>query len=207
MRIASFAGDYSIPLRCAYARVMDTALALVRHGQTDWNLAGRLQGRTDIELNDTGRHQARSLGRFLKGRGWDLLLASPLARAQETAALIAEQLGAETGPAVHPLIERSFGPLEGRIMAEVSDLEAAEVQHELETHRQILDRALPALLQLVQEHEGRRIMIVSHGATMRVIRDALAGGKQAQGVDNGEVIDIDLERLKEIAAELDPVRL
>lgn len=186
---------------------MDTALALVRHGQTDWNLAGRLQGRTDIELNETGRHQARSLGRFLKGKGWDLLLASPLARAQQTAALIAEQLGAETGPAVHTLTERSFGPLEGRIMAEVSDLEAAEVQHELETHQQILDRALPALLQLVQEHAGRRIMVVSHGATMRTIRDALAGSRQPQGVENGEVIDIDLKRLKEIAADLDTVRL
>ena len=91
--------------------------------------------------------------------------------------------------------------------AEVSDLEAAEVQHELETHQQILDRALPALLQLVQEHAGRRIMVVSHGATMRVIRDALAGSRQPRGVENGEVIDIDLERLEELAADLDPVRL
>ena len=52
-----------------------------------------------------------------------------------------------------------------------------------------------------------RIMVVSHGATMRVIRDALAGSRQPRGVENGEVIDIDLERLEELAADLDPVRL
>lgn len=50
-------------------------------------------------------------------------------------------------------------------------------------------------------------MVVSHGATMRTIRDALAGSRQPQGVENGEVIDIDLKRLEEIAADLDTVRL
>ena len=92
---------------------------LIRHGLTDWNLAGRLQGRTDIPLNDTGRGQARGVGRELVGQGFSLILASPLGRAQETAALIAEELNAETGQPVPDLIERGFGPLEGRIMAEV----------------------------------------------------------------------------------------
>ena len=56
---------------------MDTSLALVRHGQTDWNLAGRLQGRTDIPLNETGREQAREVGRKLIGQDFSLILASP----------------------------------------------------------------------------------------------------------------------------------
>ncbi|WP_313814643.1 histidine phosphatase family protein [Glutamicibacter sp.] len=177
---------------------MDTALALVRHGQTDWNLVGRLQGRTDIELNETGRNQARRLGRYLRGKEWDLILASPLGRAQETAALIAEQAGMSTGPAVPELIERGFGSLEGRIMSEVSDEEAALVNHELETHPAILDRALPALLELAQQYAGQRVMIVSHGATMRTVRDALAGERLQKSVENGEILEIDLQLLSEL---------
>ncbi|MFJ2619995.1 histidine phosphatase family protein [Glutamicibacter sp. NPDC087344] len=177
---------------------METALALVRHGQTDWNVAGRLQGRTDIELNETGRDQARRLGRYLRNKNWDLVLASPLGRAQETAALIAEQTGAQTGVAVPELIERSFGPLEGRIMGGVSDEEAALVNHELETHAAILDRALPALVDLAQRYPGQRTLVVSHGATMRTVRDALAGQRIDQSVENGEIISIDLQRLHQL---------
>ncbi|MFD1375074.1 histidine phosphatase family protein [Micrococcus antarcticus] len=184
---------------------MDTSLALVRHGQTDWNLAGRLQGRTDIPLNDTGREQAREVGRQLIGQNWSLVLASPLERARETAALIAQQIGAETGNAVPELIERGFGPLEGRIMAEVSEAESAAAKDLREPRAQILSRAVPALLDLASRHAGRKIMIVSHGATMRTIRDALAGTKDPQGVENGEMLHLDLIRLEQIASELDLV--
>ncbi|HCM94065.1 histidine phosphatase family protein [Glutamicibacter arilaitensis] len=186
---------------------METSLALVRHGQTDWNLAGRLQGRTDIPLNETGREQARAVGRALAGQGWSLILGSPLERAQETATLMAEQLGAATGDAVPELIERGFGPLESRIMAEVSEEETAAAKDQLEPRADILSRAIPALLELAKAHAGTKIMIVSHGATMRNIRDALAGTKEARGVENGEVLDIDLRRLQQLADELDLVAL
>lgn len=184
---------------------MDTSLALVRHGQTDWNLAGRLQGQTDIPLNETGREQAREVGRKLIGQDFSLILASPLARARETAVLIAQQIGAATGNAVPELIERGFGPLEGRIMAEVSDKESAAAADQIEPRAHILNRAVPALLGLASKHTGRKIMIVSHGATMRTIRDALAGTRQAQGVENGEIIDVDLARLEQLAGESDLV--
>lgn len=181
---------------------METSLALVRHGQTDWNVAGRLQGRTDIELNDTGRAQARAVGRELLGQGWDLVLASPLGRAQETAQLIADELGVSTGVAVPGLIERGFGPLEGRIRAEVSDEEFESVRTELEPRDEILNRALPTLRELAKMHQGRKVLIVSHGATMRNIRDELVGETLSHGVENGEVIHLDLDRLSELVADL-----
>jgi probable phosphoglycerate mutase len=183
---------------------MDTALALVRHGQTDWNLAGRLQGRTDIELNETGRAQAREVGRRLRGQGWDLVLGSPLSRAAGTAQLIAEVLGAETGEPVPEVIERGFGPLEGRIMTGIPEAEARGLAEQTEARGAVLHRAVPALLRLVEGNPGRRILVVSHGATMPIVRDALAGEPLGTKVGNGEVVPVDTVRLAELVRELDP---
>ncbi|WP_333615175.1 histidine phosphatase family protein [Glutamicibacter sp.] len=181
---------------------MDTALALIRHGQTDWNLAGRMQGRTDIELNGTGRAQARALGRDLSGQNWDLVVASPLSRAQETALLIAAELDVEHAAPVADVIERGFGPLEGRIMAEVSEAEAATLAAETEARETVLHRMLGALSALVQENPGRNILVISHGAAMRIVRDALAGVRIHEGVANGELLEIDLDRMHELREEL-----
>ncbi|HJX77536.1 histidine phosphatase family protein [Glutamicibacter sp.] len=188
--------------KLAYARAMDTALALIRHGQTDWNLAGRMQGRTDIELNGTGRAQARALGRDLSGQNWDLVVASPLSRAQETALLIAAELDVEHAAPVADVIERGFGPLEGRIMAEVSEAEAATLAAETEARETVLHRMLGALSALVQENPGRNILVISHGAAMRIVRDALAGVRIHEGVANGELLEIDLDRMHELREEL-----
>ncbi|HAY42319.1 MAG TPA: histidine phosphatase family protein [Micrococcaceae bacterium] len=181
---------------------MDTALALIRHGQTDWNLAGRMQGRTDIDLNDTGRAQARELGRDLRGQNWDLVVASPLTRAQETATLIAAELDVEHASPATDVIERGFGPLEGRIMAEVSEVEAAALAAETEDRETVLHRMLGALSVLVQENPGRKILVISHGAAMRIVRDALAGVRIHEGVANGELLEVDLDRMRELREEL-----
>ena len=70
--------------------VMTGRLVVVRHGQTDWNKAGRMQGSSDIPLNDRGREQAHEAGRALAEQNefWNYLGASPLSRAQETARII-----------------------------------------------------------------------------------------------------------------------
>ncbi|HEX2923305.1 MAG TPA: histidine phosphatase family protein, partial [Chloroflexota bacterium] len=70
-------------------------LLLVRHGQTDWNLDGRYQGRVDVPLNGAGLEQAALLARDLAGRQIDLLISSPLRRAMDTAGAIAEARGLE----------------------------------------------------------------------------------------------------------------
>ena len=69
-----------------------TELLLVRHGETDWNAAGRLQGHTDRPLSDYGREQARRLAEELAGEEFDAIYASDLARARETAEIVGARL-------------------------------------------------------------------------------------------------------------------
>ncbi len=91
---------------------------VLRHGQTDWNVEARLQGSTDIPLNDTGRQQARAAAAFFKDKGLTKIVTSPLVRAHETARLVGERLGLEPVTDAR-LIERNFGLFEGMTIDEV----------------------------------------------------------------------------------------
>lgn len=91
-------------------------LLIVRHGESEANAEGRMQGRFDSPLSDKGREQARRIGRWLHahGLGWDFAVTSPLARARETATIIAETCGGPP-PVSEPLLcEIAAGALEGR---------------------------------------------------------------------------------------------
>jgi broad specificity phosphatase PhoE len=89
---------------------------LVRHGETEWAKLGRHTGRTDIPLTDTGREQARALGRRLAGHVFTLVLTSPLSRAAETAAIAGR---GETAMADDDLMEWDYGAFEGRTTADI----------------------------------------------------------------------------------------
>ena len=82
-------------------------LELIRHGQTDWNLADKLQGSSDIPLNDTGRGQALEAAGLLAGVEWSAIVSSPLGRARETAEIIAgEPLIAISAAGPHSIMRR-----------------------------------------------------------------------------------------------------
>jgi broad specificity phosphatase PhoE len=93
--------------------VSHKTLYLVRHGETEWNRVGRWQGHTDVELNDAGRLQAQALARALTGRGVCQAHASDLARARETAEIVARLLGLGSVDVDAGLRERGFGCFEG----------------------------------------------------------------------------------------------
>ena len=88
-------------------------LLLTRHGQTDWNVAGKIQGTTDIELNETGKIQAKETGKKLLNYDIDVIISSPLKRAKNTAEIIRGDRDIEI-LLDDGLKERCFGEFEGK---------------------------------------------------------------------------------------------
>src|SRR5436305_12534 len=132
-----------------------TDLVLVRHGETEWNRLGRVQGLTDIPLNETGRRQAHQAGRRLSHEHWDGIASSPLARAAQTAEIIAREVGLPAPELVEALVERNYGDAEG-LTGEEIDRRFAGVLHAREPREPVLDRAKPALIALAERHPGSR---------------------------------------------------
>lgn len=152
-----------------------TFLALVRHGETDWNLHGRLQGSSDIPLNETGRAQAREAAHELAGRHWDLLVSSPLSRAAETADIIGSHLGITRTETYPDLAERHFGAAEG-----FTDYDAwSRWPHGrypgLEPRENLIVRGVRAIDDIADAHPESSIVAVAHGGVIRAIFDALRG--------------------------------
>ncbi|MCX7521594.1 histidine phosphatase family protein [Microbacterium sp. STN6] len=170
-----------------------TRLALVRHGQTDWNLARRIQGTSDIPLNETGRAQARAAGLLLARRRWDSVWASPLSRAFETAGIIAAENGLGEPGVLEGVAERAYGKAEGLTSDEILERfpEGAVIEGQ-ETRAEVVERALPALVELAEAHPGESLVVVSHGGVIgslvrHVTEHALPGPGQL--IANGSVHD------------------
>jgi len=94
----------------------DPEIWLIRHGETEWSLSGAHTGRTDIPLTAAGKRQAESLGRYLAGRPFALVLSSPLRRASETCRLAGYGDAAQIEP---DLREWDYGAYEGRTSAQI----------------------------------------------------------------------------------------
>src|SRR5690606_4727449 len=133
-------------------------------------LQRRIQGMTDIPLNETGRQQARETGRRLAGRRFDGIYTSPLARARETAQIIADELGMPAPQPLDALVERDYGDAEGLTFAEIErrypDRDTVPGQ---ETRAAVAARVIPALHALAGRHPGESILVVSHGGAIRTV--------------------------------------
>lgn len=160
-----------------------TVVGLLRHGQTNWNIDFRLQGVTDIPLNETGIAQAKIAGEViskaaLEGNGWDVILSSPLSRARDTAVMVSEALGASGIAIEELLLERSFGEAEG-LSHEEWKAKYSDTNHVPggETLEQLEARAWVLLQRLLDHHEGKRVLTVSHGALIRTLLRLVSKGE------------------------------
>lgn len=146
-----------------------TVLLLARHGETDWNAEGRLQGHTDRPLNDDGRRQAQALAERLAGERVDAVYASDLARARETAEIVAAQLSLPV--VLDPdLRERNWGTWEG-----LKPSERGRVEFAGETPEAHRGRIVAAIERIADRHPGGRVVVVTHGGSMRRIQAAVLG--------------------------------
>ena len=150
-------------------------LYIIRHGQTDWNVEGKIQGRQDIPLNDMGRRQARALADGMKSRPVASVYSSPQKRAMETAEAIAGPLGL-TVKAVPQLMEIGYGDWEGRSAEDIltTDRELYESwwQHPAtvappggETLNQVDERCRQAWDMIRSGMKGDTA-VVAHGGTL-----------------------------------------
>ena len=146
-----------------------TVLLLVRHGETDWNAEGRVQGHTDRPLNDFGRRQAKELADRLAGEGADAIYTSDLVRAKETAEIVGERLGLTV--VVDPgLREKDWGTWEG-----LTGDERIHVEFEGESVEDHRDRVMAAVRRIVARHPDQRVVVVTHGGSLRRIQTAVNG--------------------------------
>lgn len=153
-----------------------TNFFLVRHGETDWNLAGKIQGATDIPLNDTGRAQAHATGLKMQGRPWDAIVTSPLSRAVETAQIIASHLGLGDPRSEPMIVERNYGAAEGLTGPEVEAFYPSDAPVPgRETRAEVQERVVLALHRLATEFRGQNVIVVCHGGVIRAMLHETTG--------------------------------
>lgn len=160
-----------------------TVILLARHGETDWNSERRWQGHADRPLNDVGREQARELAETLADRAIDVVYSSDLARAHETALIVADRLGLPVEIDAG-LREVDVGDWSGRVHTEIEgrDPEGYRRWREGgkgwsggESYEEMGERVVAAVLRLAARHPGQTVLVVTHGGSIRACRATAAG--------------------------------
>ena len=144
-----------------------TTLLLVRHGETDWNAERRIQGHADVPLNVRGLAQARELADRLSGEALDAIYASDLSRARVTAEIVGARHGVPV--VVDPdLREIDVGAVEGLIFED-----ARAIGWQGETKEAHAERILGAIHRIAKRHAEGRVLVVTHGGSMRRLHEHL----------------------------------
>jgi len=164
---------------------MACRLYIVRHGETVWNNTLRYQGHADIPLNARGIEQAHSLGRRLRKEKFDGFYASDLRRAYDTGSIIASYQGGkvEARPALR---EINFGRWEGLTRDEIRRRFSQIAEQwwrtplttrlpEGETLQEVVERAVREIKEIAERHPQGKVLIVSHGGTIRASIGYLLG--------------------------------
>lgn len=180
--------------------VINMNIYLLRHGETDWNKSGLLQGHTDIPLNENGRAQMRDAANVLAGAGvrLDMILSSPLSRARESAEIVADRLAYRRENIVveEMLIERGFGAGEGLTAQERLRKYPDNNYPAMESQKDLVERARLAFEKIVTTYAAaENILLVAHGAILSAVLAAVTDeqtiyGGRAAAVTQGSIYRI-----------------
>jgi len=164
-------------------------IGLVRHGKTDWNAEGKIQGQTDIPLNDVGVAQAIALAERLSSEKqiWDAVVSSDLQRAYATAQIIADKLSIPLLESDPRLRERFFGEVEGT--KEQERLERwgtgwRETAEGVESNAEVRARGLSAIQEWRERFPKRNLLVVSHGSFLAQVLEELCSCLEDQYLSN-----------------------
>jgi broad specificity phosphatase PhoE len=173
-------------------------LLVVRHGQTEWNIAGRIQGSTDIDLDATGRAQVLEAAPELAAYEPARIITSDLRRAVDTARPVAERTGIEI-ELDKRLRERAYGPWEGLTQQEIAEQYPEDhrrwrsqepLQHpEIETWGELHRRTSEAVRDIVESEVEGTAIVVCHGGSARQLIGGILGWEETptsslSGMDN-----------------------
>jgi broad specificity phosphatase PhoE len=171
-----------------------TRVFLIRHGDTVVSAEDRFAGETDVELSEKGREEARRLAERLEGEKIAAVYASPLGRTVETARILAapHDLQVQTCDGFREISHGHWEGMRRRDVEEKFPEEMAEWEKDPYTFAPVggerglavTARALPALIDLVREHHGENILVVSHKATIRLLLSSLLGFDPRRYRDN-----------------------
>src|SRR5437868_14245478 len=171
-----------------------TRVFMVRHGATVLSAEDRFAGATDVALSEEGREQTRRLAQRLSEEKIAAIYASPLGRTVETARILAapHNLELQTRDGLREINHGRWEQMTRREVEEKFPEEAAEWEkdpytfapHGGESGLAVTARALPALIELVREHPGKNILVVSHKATIRLLLSSLLGFDPRRYRDN-----------------------
>lgn len=174
---------------------------IVRHGQTDWNKKNLIQGSSDIELNEVGIRQALEVAKKIDLGKIDVCISSPLKRARKTAELIVD--GKMEIINNYMVVERRFGKLEGEkadedFLKRIWDYKLDDKEYEIESIKEILERARKFLYFIKEQYKDKTLLIVSHGAFMKALHFNIVGYDENTDFnsffpDNGEIYEYELK--------------
>jgi 2,3-bisphosphoglycerate-dependent phosphoglycerate mutase len=159
--------------------IMPTRICFIRHGETDWNVARRIQGQIDIPLNDTGRSQALAMAFNAAHHEFSAIYSSDLARARDTAILLAERRGLAV-KALPQLRERHYGIFQGITASEGAQrypeaharYKARDPDYNFESGEslhQLVGRVTDAIQHIIRHHSGEMVAAISHAGVLDII--------------------------------------
>lgn len=161
-------------------------ICVARHGETDWNKRGVLQGWLDVPVNELGRRQAGELAAAVADAGFSAVWSSPLVRARETAEIIAAALRLPPPSCHEGLKERHFGAIQGIPKDELAELNPALLEQILrrnpaadfidgESMDEFADRVLGAFSDIAAHRHHHRVLVITHGWVMDVVTRHIGG--------------------------------
>ena len=182
---------------------------IMRHGEDEDNANGILNGRRDAPLTELGRQQTKIAAQKLKDNNIDIIYASPLKRAYETARIVSEELGVDEVILDEHLIERDFGILTGKPTADIRKytdkvLETDRITYFLEVEGAedfptLYKRAEKILSEIQERHSDKNVLVVCHGDIGKMLRAVYHGWDWETGLktyyfDNTQVLELFKEK-------------